>query len=547
MKVHNFDRKRELGLDLDPEVEREVGRNRPWPGKRATADGIPPRPVQRKASGHAAAGEVREASGRGAPLPEEIRRRMERAFGADFSEVRIHEGDEAASAVGAKAFTQGTEIHFAPGEYDPGSPVGLELLGHELAHVVQQAQGRVSPTGERAGMPAADDSWLEREADELGARAARGEGTKVEVAYGMAPMPVARAPVQRQKAPEPAPAAAEDERKQKLADVQGHWMLHLLPEVTAIRGGKPFTGDEYDHARQNFGPRLVVAMRTVEAKANGTQWEQFINAHNGDVQALPDNQIGEIMGYLGAPLDARPVKVTNEGKHYDAIVNLGKKEIWILYRARVRIAEQYEGDFGRPREQVEADFKPRFKATIEAAWSGHPVKLDKPIDKVSVFTSKVSVECVESGQHLDWYIVPEGIDDLQSNVSSKDDPVQRGQIRERADKEETHTDKVWPDLKGTRREDRSDKQIASAHEFGHAIGLHHVRELAEGREEYGKTPEEHSSIMGAGMNMGVMKDSRGQVLVDPMQPFKKAAEEWGKVWFPGGVSRLNKWTGPGRR
>ena len=543
MKAHNFDRKRELDLDLDPELEPEIAlRARPVPGKRATADGIPPRPVQRKASGHAASGEVRGEAGPGIPLPEEVRRKMERAFGTDFSEVRIHPADEAATAVGARAFTRGADIHFAPGEYDPASPMGLELLGHELAHVVQQAQGRVAPTGERGGMPAADDSWLEREADELGARAARGEAkaAPVEVAYGMSPMP-REAPVQRQKAPQPAPAAADADRKQRLADVQGHWMLHLLPEVEAVRGGQPFTAEEYDYARGHFGPRLVAAMRTVEAKLGGQKWVAFIAANHGEVQSLPDDQVGEIMGYLGVPKDQLPVRVTN-GKHgmsYDGIVDMGKKEIWILYRAKVQIAEEFEGKFGKPPAQVVAEFKPKFKSSIEAAWSGHPVKLDKPLGGISGFTTRVSVECVEQGQHLNWYIVPDDVPELGSNVNHD-----RGQIREHGDEEAHHDDETVFDPSGKSSRKIQTRQVPSAHEFGHAIGLLHPRANMKGDREYGQTEEERRSIMGTGMNMGVIKDSRGQVLVDPLQPFKLAAEEWGKIWFPGGVSRLNRWNDP---
>lgn len=548
MKVHNFDRKRELDLEFDPEVEeRELSRTRPWPGKRATADGIPRPPVQRKASGHrATSAEVQTRTGGGVPLPEDVRRKMERAFGADFSEVRIHEADGAATAVGAKAFTQGSEIHFAPGEYDPGSTLGLELLGHELAHVVQQAQGRVAATGERGGLPASDDSWLEHEADQMGARAARDQATEagtVEVSYGMSPMPQ-HAPVQRQKAPAPAPdagAPAAEDRKPKLESIQGHWMLYLLPEVAAVRGANPFTAEEYTWARDHFGPRLVSAMRTVEAKLGGQKWLSFITANHGDVQSLPDDQVGEIMGYLGVPRDQLPVRVTNEGNSYDAIVDMGSKEIWILYRAKVEVAKEYEGKFNRSPGQVIAEFAPKFKASIEAAWSGHPVKLDKPLGGISAFTTKVSVESVESGQHLTWYIVPEDIADLGSNVN--DD---RGQIREHADQPVTHKDEeVFADRTGRSTTKVTNTQVPAAHEFGHAIGLHHVRAAMKGAKgEYGQTPEERSSIMGTGMNMGVIKDSRGKVLVDPMSPFKKAAEEWGKVWFPGGVSRLNRWQDP---
>jgi len=50
------------------------------------------------------------------------------------------------SSLGAQAYTQGTDIHFAPGQYQPSSQGGQELLGHELAHVVQQADGRVKAT-----------------------------------------------------------------------------------------------------------------------------------------------------------------------------------------------------------------------------------------------------------------------------------------------------------------------------------------------------------------------------------------------------------------
>jgi len=112
--------------------------------------------------------------GGGAPLPDEVRCKMQGAFGADLSAVRVHEGAHVA-ALGALAYTQGTDVHFAPGRYRPESPAGQELLGHELTHVVQQSQGRVAATRQAKGVGINDDASLEREADELGARAARGE------------------------------------------------------------------------------------------------------------------------------------------------------------------------------------------------------------------------------------------------------------------------------------------------------------------------------------------------------------------------------------
>src|SRR5947209_4466804 len=85
-----------------------------------------------------------QAMSQGQPLPETFRRQAEIEFAADFSDVRVHVGPEA-EQVAAIAFTQGSDIFFRPGAYDPNSPRGREILGHELAHVVQQRTGRVPP------------------------------------------------------------------------------------------------------------------------------------------------------------------------------------------------------------------------------------------------------------------------------------------------------------------------------------------------------------------------------------------------------------------
>ncbi|HEY7389064.1 MAG TPA: GNAT family N-acetyltransferase [Bryobacteraceae bacterium] len=113
--------------------------------------------------------DLRPKSG-GWPLPREVREKMEKAIGANFSDVRIHVGPEAAS-IGAIAFTWGSDIHFAPGQYNPHTPHGQFLIGHELTHVVQQRAGRVgNPFG--SGVAVVQDHALEAEADRLGKMAA---------------------------------------------------------------------------------------------------------------------------------------------------------------------------------------------------------------------------------------------------------------------------------------------------------------------------------------------------------------------------------------
>lgn len=85
----------------------------------------------------------------GAALPEPTRRSMEKTFGADFSEVRVHSSTAAANmsqSLQAKAFTHGNDIYFNRGQYAPQSREGRRLLAHELTHVVQQG-GQKAPAG----------------------------------------------------------------------------------------------------------------------------------------------------------------------------------------------------------------------------------------------------------------------------------------------------------------------------------------------------------------------------------------------------------------
>lgn len=111
----------------------------------------------------------------GQPLPPTIQRHMEGVLGVPLGDVRVRVGPEA-SALGAVAFTMGSTIHFAPGRYDPGSRQGLQLLGHELAHVVQQRQGRVAnPFG--SGIAVVSDRALEAQADAIGIKAAMAAGS----------------------------------------------------------------------------------------------------------------------------------------------------------------------------------------------------------------------------------------------------------------------------------------------------------------------------------------------------------------------------------
>ena len=109
-----------------------------------------------------------------APLPRPLQSRLERSLGTDLSSVRVGE-DPAVAAMGARAVAAGTEIRFAPGAYDPESEAGQQLIAHEVVHLTQQAEQPVAATTAVGDIAVNADPGLERDADQVAARALRGE------------------------------------------------------------------------------------------------------------------------------------------------------------------------------------------------------------------------------------------------------------------------------------------------------------------------------------------------------------------------------------
>lgn len=91
------------------------------------------------------------ASSGGQALPPELLESNEALLHHNFSRVRVYDDSDAhraAGFLGARAFTIGSEIRFASGQFAPRSTDGARLIAHELAHVAQAEQGRArSPSG----------------------------------------------------------------------------------------------------------------------------------------------------------------------------------------------------------------------------------------------------------------------------------------------------------------------------------------------------------------------------------------------------------------
>ena len=127
---------------------------------RAPGDGIMPDGVVHPD----VASTIATTNGSGHTLDPAARERFAPHVGDDLGDVRVHTdttADALARSVSARAFTTGTDVYFAAGEYRPGTPDGDELLAHELTHVAQQ---RGASTGGPLTVSEPGDA-LETEAD----------------------------------------------------------------------------------------------------------------------------------------------------------------------------------------------------------------------------------------------------------------------------------------------------------------------------------------------------------------------------------------------
>jgi outer membrane protein OmpA-like peptidoglycan-associated protein len=186
------------------------------------------------------------AASSGNALPETIQRKFEASLGADLSDVRVHTGAEsanAASAVGARAYTTGQDIHFGAGQYDPSSAAGEHLLAHEVAHTVQQRGG--SPGRQYKLEVSSPGDHLEHEAD----RAADAMTAGRAAAISSAPFAAARAVFRDPKTPPP------------------------------------------DEIRDNDWKRSGGDAAVADIKAEIAAWEVF-RSHPGNVSAMPGKKAG---------------------------------------------------------------------------------------------------------------------------------------------------------------------------------------------------------------------------------------------------------------
>jgi len=108
-------------------------------------------------------GQALEAPAQQDALPDSLKSGVEALSGVSMDDVTVHYNSPEPDKVQALAYAQGTEIHLGPGQE--------KHLPHEAWHIVQQKQGRVSPTRQEGSTAVNDNPNLEREATDMGTKA----------------------------------------------------------------------------------------------------------------------------------------------------------------------------------------------------------------------------------------------------------------------------------------------------------------------------------------------------------------------------------------
>jgi len=212
-------------------------------------------------------------------MPDGLKSSIESLSGISLDHVRVHYGSTRPAQLDALAYTQGSDIHVAPGQE--------RHLPHEAWHVVQQAQGRVQPTMQLTdGVPVNDDERLEHEADVMGAKAAQLKAVTQPADSGPrdSPIPLASGRVAQLKPPAPPGARTEKViyslgRSDTINFINKALVLNLAQVVGRPHSNAPLT--HHTLTVFNSGNAAVISKQSGEA---------FITIDVGDLYDLADGQ-----------------------------------------------------------------------------------------------------------------------------------------------------------------------------------------------------------------------------------------------------------------
>ena len=202
------------------------------------------------------------SSGNNTGLPDGLKSGIEFLSGMSLDNVNVHYNSSQPAQLNALAYTQGSDIHVAPGQE--------RHLPHEAWHVVQQAQGRVQPTMEmKEGVPINDDQGLEGEADVMGGRAEQLNGGM----YDARPDPISDAVGRGELSTQERPIGRQFQRRRKNS------RSSFAPTVQRLIEGKD---------RLLLGQYYAAKMKRANADPEAVENKRILEKGLADHDTLPD-------------------------------------------------------------------------------------------------------------------------------------------------------------------------------------------------------------------------------------------------------------------
>ena len=220
----------------------------------------------------------------GQPLDPAARAFMERRFGHDFGQVRVHadaRAGDSARAVQALAYTAGRHLVFGAGQYAPATESGRHLLAHELTHSIQQGLAP-DPRPRLIGEPG---GALERQADAT-ADGVMGNSARPGMGNTRAPAPSAQTPA-LQRAPDQEPIPPLDIHTEEETTMRSSSTAHETVPPECHTGCAQRWGQDTTCSKWGF-------MQGVHERGEGKNWKAY-NCCNSWPWAVEDyarNQLG---------------------------------------------------------------------------------------------------------------------------------------------------------------------------------------------------------------------------------------------------------------
>ncbi len=310
-------------------------------------------------------------------LPDALKSGIESISGYSLDAVRVHYNSSQPAQLSAHAFARGTDIHLAPGQE--------KHLPHEAWHAVQQLQGRVHPTFGYKGSFINDELSLEREAEQMGAKAIQQSATAPAINQ-----------LQRKTSASPAEVYQLAIDISTWVSTAAHHLYYIDPAVRTI-----LLSQEDAPAPQ---PRALYAEQSVETTNNDdaeiemNSWKPRSNflikiAQNDDAEEAVDEDANEQIQVQDLADKTGAIRALIDDRDDDDGLRLGTtgKNDCLGYATTLKVliakyAEQQDGMIGETWQHDATDDAPfnYHAATVVAQDGGDAVTLEAHSSKILI-------------------------------------------------------------------------------------------------------------------------------------------------------------------